>query len=184
MFPKVIIVLQIVLCIYQMWILFKTLSNVRKAKALANPPRAQNDEIVMNLVLHTAALALKKGQFVEFAPIQGSCGNIKLSGNSLPCFEYTVFDKAIMEFIRVRVEVAKPDRISFSCKIKPTDEKYEGAQVETKAQYMEPFWKLATHLNRYFPFPMDGGAIKNEHKRKPEEHNSTIQAKGRGAISL
>lgn len=126
--------------------------------------RAEQDELVSYLIRNTASLALKKEEYVEFAPIKGTCGVIRLSGNSLPCFVYTVFEKKIMEFIEVRVEVSKPDRIHFSSQIKSTDQTQHGKEVETKEKYKEPFLVLANHLFQYFPFPMDGGVKKT----KPE----------------
>ncbi len=73
------------------------------------------EELVLSLILNTASLGLQKGQYVELAPIKGTCGSFKLSGNSLPRFEYTVFDKTkgMMEFITVIAEISKPDRIEF-----------------------------------------------------------------------
>lgn len=119
--------------------------------------KPEQDELVMALVLHTASLALLKDQYVEFAAIKGTCGTFKLTGNSLPSFNYTVFEKKIMEFISVTVEVSRPDRIDFKSVIKSTDEKTNGREVETIDRYKAPFFKLAHHLFNYFPFPMEGG---------------------------
>lgn len=121
-------------------------------------PDPTNEDIVRSLVLNTASLALKKGTYVEFAPIKGTCGTIQLSGNSLPVFEYTVFEKSIMEFIAVRVEVSRPDRIHFASVIKSQDQTTHGQKVETKEKYEAPFWKLCSHITQYFPFPMNGGS--------------------------
>lgn len=166
----------------------------RKKESPSQAKDIKNDEIVMNFVLHTAALALQKNQYVEFAPIQGTCGTIKLSGNSLPCFEYTVFDKKLMEFIRVRVEISKPDRIQFFSRIQPTQKasaigqpiptapKADSPLVEMKDQYQAPFWKLAEYLVNYFPYPMNAGVRTDEHQAKPPEFNSSLQASRGGTL--
>ncbi len=117
----------------------------------------RHDELVSYLIMHTASLALMKTEFVEFAPLCGVCGVIKLSGNSLPVFEYLIFDKkAPMEFIKIRVEVAKPDRIKFISQIQSTDPQFDGKFVETKEWFKEPFNQLLHHLYCYFPFTRSG----------------------------
>ena len=137
----------------------------RKARELAawllEWARPFQDELVLSLVLNTASLGLDKGDYVELAPLPGCCGPFRLSGNSLPVFEYRVFEKAIMEFIHVRVEVAKPDRISFIATIDSTTApERHGEKVEVKEKYKEPFEKLALHLFRYFPYPRVNDAPK------------------------
>lgn len=120
---------------------------------LSKYTRASQEELVLSLVLNTASLALVKGEYVELAPIRGTCGTFKLTGNSLPLFTYRVFEKKIMEFIEVKVEVSKPDRIHFASTIDSTTApKEHGKEVETKDKYKEPFWALADSLYRYFPF--------------------------------
>ena len=115
--------------------------------------KPDNDELVSFLVLHTASLELYSDQYIELAPVKGTCGPIKLSGNSLPVFEYIVFEKAIMEFIKVRVELARPDKIRFLCTIDSvTAPERHGEEVELKDKYRAPFDKLAWHLMQYFPF--------------------------------
>lgn len=120
-------------------------------------PLAEPDaeEIVRSLVMNTAALELVKGDHIELAPIQGTCGPILLSGNSLPVFEYRVFEKKLMEFIKVRVEVARPDQIRFFCTIDSegtNDPIAHGQEVECKDVYQAPFKKLALSLFNYFPY--------------------------------
>lgn len=113
------------------------------------------EEIVRSLVMNTAALELVKGDHIELAPIQGTCGPILLSGNSLPVFEYRVFEKKLMEFIKVRVEVARPDQIRFFCTIDSegtNDPIAHGQEVECKDVYQAPFKKLALSLFNYFPY--------------------------------
>jgi hypothetical protein len=127
---------------------------------LSQYDRPYNDEIVLSLILNTAQLALMKNEYVEFAPLRGVCGTFKLTGNALPCFLYTVFEKKLMEFIEVRVEISKPDRIQFFSKIVSTDPAFNGKEVETKEKYKEPFNQLALYLHTYFPFPMEGGRKK------------------------
>lgn len=119
-------------------------------KTLAKP---HQDELVLALVLQTAALELPKGEYRELAPVKGCCGPFKLSGNSLPVFEYKVFEKSIMEFIHVRVEVSRPDRIYYRATIDSTTApERHGEEVEMKAKYKEPFERLSWHLFQYFPF--------------------------------
>lgn len=111
--------------------------------------------LVFCLVYHTAALGLAKDEWVEFSPLRGTCGNFKLSGNSHPVFEYHVFDKSYMEFMKVRVEVAKPDKIHFIAIIDQTghtDQSRNGQEVEVRDFYKTPFYDLAWHLFRYFPY--------------------------------
>jgi hypothetical protein len=123
--------------------------------------QVHQEDLVLSLVLNTASLALKKEEYVEFAPIKGTCGSFKLKGNSLPEFTYTVFEKKLMEFIEVRVQVARPDQISFKSTISSTTApERHGEEVETKDKYKEPFMTLAHHLFSYFPFPMGGGRKK------------------------
>lgn len=109
--------------------------------------------LVLGLTYHTASLELAKGEYVEFAPLKGTFGPIRLSGNSLPVFEYRMFEKKLMEFVHVRVEVAKPSRISFQTTIESTTApERHGEVIETKPKYREPFETLAYHLYQYFPF--------------------------------
>ncbi len=128
----------------------------RLERYLAPRTAPHPDELVTSLILHTASLELAKGEFIELAPIKGCCGPFKLSGNCLPVFEYIVFDKtAPMEFIKVRVEISKPDRIEFSAAIESihtSDPKRHGEILEVKQRFKEPFEKLALHLFHYFPY--------------------------------
>lgn len=115
--------------------------------------RPYPDEIVSHLIMHTAALELPKREYVEFAPIKGCCGPIRLSGNCLPVFEYRMFEKKLMEFIQVRVEVSKPDRIEYQCTIDSvTAPERHGEPVDVAERYKEPFEKLTRYLFDYFPF--------------------------------
>lgn len=125
-----------------------------KLKKHAKP---YDDQLVLALTLQTASLELGKDQYIELAPIKGCCGPFKLSGNGLPTFEYMVFEKKIMEFIKVRVEISKPDRIHYIATIdaKHTmDPKRHGEEVEVTDAYKAPFETLAWHLFNYFPFYM------------------------------
>lgn len=113
------------------------------------------DELVSSLIRNTASLELAREEFLELAPIRGCCGPFRLSGNSLPVFEYIVFEKKIMEFVKIRVEVSKPDRMEFQATIesaKTSDPKRHGEVIEVKAKYREPFGKLSWHLFNYFPY--------------------------------
>lgn len=140
---------------------------------LSQYTRASDEELVLALVLNTAQLALKKDEYVEFAAIKGTCGTFKLSGNSLPSFHYTVFEKKLMEFVEINVQVSRPNRITFSSRIKSEDKVQDGKEVETKDKYKEPFLTLTQHLFNYFPFPMEGGRkMKTE---KKDLHATEIQ---------
>src|SRR5690349_4987970 len=72
-----------------------------------------DEELVRALILNTCTIELLKNQHIELAPIQGCCGTFQLSGNGLPVVTYLVFEKKIMEFIKVRVEIRKPDVMQF-----------------------------------------------------------------------
>ena len=130
---------------FAFWLLQKL-----KRWALPHP-----DSFVLAMTLQTAALELTKGDYIELAPIKGCCGPFKLSGNSLPVFEYIVFEKKLMEFILIRVEISKPDRIQFRATIESKntgDPVRHGEEVECKASYKAPFELLSWHLFQYFPF--------------------------------
>lgn len=128
--------------------------------------RPDQDEIISSLVLYTASLELNRSQYLQLAPIKGCTGPFKLMGNSLPVFVYRVFDKKMMEFINVTVEIAKPNTIRFSSKIDfPQDSLLHMKEVETKERYKAPFNHLVMHLIRYFPFAM------------PEMNKSRIEVK-------
>ncbi len=113
------------------------------------------DELVLSLVLNTSSLELVKNEFVEFAPIKGCCGPFKLYGNSLPVFEYTVFHQPIMEFVKIRVEVARPDRISFHAAVESKgtlDSARHGEEIAVIDRFKAPFNRLALNLFYYFPY--------------------------------
>lgn len=125
--------------------------------------------MVVHLVVNTAQIALGKGEWIEFAPIKGTCGNISLSGNSLPVFSYRVFEKSLMEFILVKVEVSLPDRIQYKAtidSIKTSDPKRHGEEVTIKDAYKQPFLTLAWHLFRYFPIPRKSEELENHQQAK------------------
>jgi len=135
--------------------------NLSKAKPIK---KSQDDhqhrlELVLALTLHTSALELAKNEYIELAPLPGVCGPFKLSGNSLPVFEYRIFDPRkkpfMMEFIKVRVEISKPDRIHYIAKVDSqgsADPIRHGEEVPVLDKYKEPFEKLSEHLFRYFPY--------------------------------
>jgi hypothetical protein len=102
--------------------------------------------------MHVSCLELAIGEIVELAPLKGLCSPFELSGNGLPVFEYVMFEKSIMEFVRVRVEVSRPERIQFRTTISSTTApERHGEVIETVARYKAPFHLLARHLYRYFP---------------------------------
>jgi hypothetical protein len=114
-----------------------------------------DEELIMQFVVNTATLELLKSQVIELAPIQGCCGHFLLAGNCLPVVTYRVFEKSIMEFIQVRVEVGKPNVMRFITTIDAIgtgDPARHGEEVECKDVYKEPFLKLIRHLYYYFPY--------------------------------
>lgn len=118
------------------------------------------EQIVLKLIMGTSSLALKVGEVVQLAPVNGTCGPISLSGNARPVFEYLVFEKKIMEFIKVRVEVSSPSRIDYLAQISSTTApERHGEVVEFKAAYKKPFEMLALHLFEYF------GLYKNQDEK-------------------
>lgn len=117
--------------------------------------KPERDEIVLSLVLQTARMGMQKGEHVEFAPLPGCCGPFRLEGAFLPVFTYRVFEKKLMEFLKVTVEVSKPDRIHFTVAVdsKGTqDPVNHGMVVESKPEYEEPFHRLSLYLFDYFPY--------------------------------
>lgn len=127
----------------------------------------ERDALILHLVLHTAALELKKGEYRELAPLKGCTSPIRIYGNSLPVFEFLMFEKPIMEFVKVRVEVARPDRISFRATIESKgneDNARHGEEIEVTARHKAVFEQLSRHLWDYFPlYPVrEGGEVKRE----------------------
>ena len=113
-----------------------------------------DDMIVLALVMATANMGLERGTYVEFAATSGMLGPCKLSGNSLPVFEYMVFDKPSMEFVRIKVEIAKPDRIEFVAVIDAkgtADPARHGEVIDAVDAFKRPFLILAHHLYNYWP---------------------------------
>lgn len=125
-------------------------------------------DLVMKLVLGTASLRLEKDEYVELAPIMpGQCSAFKLSGCGLPVFEYMMFEKSIMEFINVRVEISKPARIETIVKIvakaeSSTTPERNGEIIPTTVRHKEPFIKLSKQLYQYFS-PYASNAKKEVH---------------------
>ena len=124
--------------------------------------RPSDLDFVTYLILHVASLELIQGDFRELAPVKGCCGPIRISGNSLPVIDYLVFDPCkspfMMEFVRVRVEISKPDRIEFSATIEardPANGLRHGESIPMKESYRRPFERVAWHLFQYFPFYFD-----------------------------
>lgn len=109
------------------------------------------EELILKFILNTASLRLMKLEHVELAPILGTCGNFKLEGSSLPVCTYLVFEKKIMEFVEVRVEVSRPNRLEFISKISSTTApERHGEQIECTEKYKEPFMKLLRWTFPYF----------------------------------
>lgn len=135
---------------------YKKRKVVRKVINLLTPhAKPDLDEIVGTLARNIASLEMKKSDSYDLAPISGTCGSITVTGGLLSVFEYRVFEKKLMEFIKVRVEVAMPSKMHFICTIDAkghTDNARHGEEVEVKQAYKDPFEKLALQLFNYFPY--------------------------------
>lgn len=107
--------------------------------------------------MYCCTLELRMGEFVELAPVQGTCGHIQITGNANPVFSYVVFDKKLMDFIEVSVLVSKKNGFKFTSTVKAINKETEAKQIETKDAYKEPFLVLSNHLFRYFPFARTSG---------------------------
>jgi hypothetical protein len=107
--------------------------------------------LVDSLVSNCASLQLCKGEFIELAPLGGCCGPFKMSGNGIVTFQYIVFEKELMEFVSVTVEISRAERIEFESRIDSTTApERHGELVETKPEYKEPFDRLSKNLYKYF----------------------------------
>lgn len=140
-----------------------------------SPPK---EDLVRSIVLNTARMCLAPRHFVELAPVKGMIGcKIKLCGNSLPIFTYTVFHKPIMEFVKVTVEISAPSRIQFVSAIESNDPKANGQVITTLPAFSEPFYILARHLHRYFPFYLDP-ASKTDQTVSAKTWSELVKANG------
>lgn len=133
--------------------LIRHLRKLRNYLDLLSRPNV--DELVLALVLNTASLELAKDEFVELAPLKGCCGPFRLSGNGWPVVEYMMFEKEIMEFVQVRVEISRPDIIRFVTTIyakkeSSTAPERHGEVIETTERHKKPFNQLALYLFQYF----------------------------------
>jgi hypothetical protein len=140
-----------------------------------------DDMLCFSLVMSTQNMGLEMGTYVEFAPTSGMVGPCKLWGNSLPVFEYKVFHaQPVMEFIKIKVEVAKPDRIHFTAHIDSlgtADPKDHGKAMEIVEAYRKPFYILANHLYNFFPFGRDPACTREAVMFAPsQEEMDKIQA--------
>lgn len=115
--------------------------------------KPDKQELVTWFVAATANMELTKEQYVELAPLGKCHGPFRLAGNGTPTVRYICFERSIMEFIDVRVELSRPSRIEFICTISSTTapEKH-GQVVQTTPEYEAPFWRLAEKIFNYFPF--------------------------------
>jgi hypothetical protein len=116
------------------------------------------DELVMKLIMGAHGCELSRDEWVEFAPVPGTCGNIKMSGNSILLFEYLMFHKPIMNFIHVQCLVKKPDKFEWTVTVVKSPDLHENGQVlECTDAFKSPFYTLAKHLYRYFPITKPHG---------------------------
>lgn len=112
-------------------------------------------ELVHNIVLNVASLELAKNECMKLAACGGSCGLITLRGNAVPQIDYLVFEKTLMEFVRVTVQIQLPNKITYFCSIESqntSDPKRHGEEVELREAYKEPLFKVAHLFYQYFPF--------------------------------
>lgn len=123
----------------------------RLAEFLNRRSLPSQKELVGWLVFKTASLELEVGENAYLGGVAGVYGAIKLSGNSLPRFQYTVFDRKLMEFVQVTVEISLPDRVDFTSKIFDRETHTHAREVETLEQYKKPFFTLGYQLFKYFP---------------------------------
>lgn len=100
------------------------------------------------MIAGVAGLEILRGECRYLAPVPDMFGPVKIEGNALPVFTYTVFDHALMEFATITVRLALPDMIHYRANVALND------TAEVKPAYTKPFRILAKHLYRYFPFPM------------------------------
>lgn len=144
------------------------------------------EDLVMHLISHVSFLAIPKQKCVYFSPVARMCGEICLSGNGLPVFEYTMFDKRIMNFVRVRVELSKPGRIHFSGQVfKDPDPETDEMPVEMDSFYRDPFYLFASHLFRYFPlFPKKDESYYEPIQTQMVEAKETIRGASSGAPAI
>lgn len=113
----------------------------------------QTLETNLKLRLGCASLNITLDDWVEFAPLHGTNGVIKMWGVTAPTFQYTVFERSIMCFVQVTVVVGKPDKFHYRAQIQsPEDALTDGQPIAVKNEYKLPFLRLAYNLARYFPF--------------------------------
>lgn len=137
----------------------RLLSTVRKASHTLDEWSRPNDSILITALIQRISQimllreesAYLNGVKIPNEKVQGMFGAVKVTGNGAPVFSYLMFDKQLMEFVRVSVELSLPDRIAFSYKIDSEDEATHGKEVEEKEEYKAPFYKLAYALYDYFP---------------------------------
>lgn len=104
--------------------------------------------LVGRIVAGVSGLEILRSECRHLAPVTDVYGPFTIEGNALPTFSYIIFDDRLMEFVKMRVVVSLPDRLTFS------GETQDLGQVPIKPHYKKPFMNLATHLYRYFPLPM------------------------------
>jgi hypothetical protein len=116
-------------------------------------------ELTGKMCMNTANMELAKGEYILLNPIMpGQCGPFTLSGNCLPVVEYIMFEKKLMEFVKVRAEVGAGEKVRYVCtieSIKTSDPANHGKQLDPKPAYMEPMERLIRQLFRYFPYCPD-----------------------------
>lgn len=96
------------------------------------------------------------------APTSGSVGPLSLTGTGLPTVYYKVFEKKIMEFIQVRVELCRPDKIRFFATIDSTTApERHGEVVKIQSKYEKPFWVMAYNVYKYWPIYRESKIVRD-----------------------
>jgi hypothetical protein len=111
------------------------------------------EEMVRNIILGVTSLGLSPEDKAYLAPINGVCGPFVITGNSLPIFRYLVFDKEIRQFVRIKVEISKPDRITYQGTIESESiaPELHGKIHPVADRYKRPFQNMCKHIYHYFP---------------------------------
>ncbi len=123
-----------------------------KAVQFTQVKKPNDAVLVMELVMRVSGIELLREQSVYLNPVKGMIGPVRVTGNSLPAFDFKMFEKSIMEFIHVRVEVAMPERIEFICTIDSTTApERHGEVVPATQEYKDAFFQLAYSLFNYWP---------------------------------
>lgn len=124
-------------------------------KCLSRFTAPSQAELVFNLCVRVMSLELQSHEYVEFAPLKLIFGPFKIYGGGLPVCEYVMFDRNTMEFLKVKVEIGRPDKLTYRVQIESIrleDSSRHGEIVPIKPEHRVPFETLIRHLYSYFPY--------------------------------